>query len=191
MAHATAQCFGPRPLGPWGGTKRSNLIIITKSISNIFKPNFVCLLTNERYKTYKTGFSFSHLGHAPGWDFGDTGGLVGQKIVFPKFNQIWFVSHSHEWQVQRHIFLVPTPLGRGQEVKKHQIQFQIFLNQILCVFSQMKDTKHFRWDFHLVAWVMPQGWCWGVKTLIFKHGHVAYQIKWDGQQTRIQWKKLP
>ena len=28
----------------------------------------------------------------------------------------------------------------------------------MCVFSQMKDTKHIRWDFHYVAWVMPQGW---------------------------------
>ena len=26
----------------------------------------------------------------------------------------------------------------------------------LCVFSQMKDIKHIRWDFHSVAWVMPQ-----------------------------------
>ena len=39
---------------------------ITKSISNIFKPNFVCLLTNEIHKTYQTGFSFRRLGHAPG-----------------------------------------------------------------------------------------------------------------------------
>ena len=28
--------------------------------------NFVCVLTNERYKTYQTGFSFCCLGHAPG-----------------------------------------------------------------------------------------------------------------------------
>ena len=35
-----------------------------------FIPNFVCVLTNERYKTYRTGFSFCHIGHAPGWDFG-------------------------------------------------------------------------------------------------------------------------
>ena len=30
----------------------------------------------------------------------------------------------------------------------------------------MKDTKHIRWDFHLAAWVIPQGWDlrvpWGV-----------------------------
>ena len=36
------------------------------SISKLFIPKFVCVLTNERYKTYQTGFSFCHLGHAPG-----------------------------------------------------------------------------------------------------------------------------
>ena len=57
----------PRPLGPWGGVKRVryHLILITKSISKIFNPNFVCVLTNERYKTFQTGFLFCGLGHAP------------------------------------------------------------------------------------------------------------------------------
>ena len=67
MSHATAQFLGPRLLGPWGGTKRSNII---KS--------------------------------------------------------------------------------------QLQSQFQRFLNQTVCV-SQMKDIKHIRRDFHLVPWVMPQG----------------------------------
>ena len=39
-----------------------------------FKSNFVCLLTNERYQTYKTGFSFHRLGHAPGVGLGGAGG---------------------------------------------------------------------------------------------------------------------
>ena len=39
-----------------------------------------------------------------------------------------------------------------------QSQFQRFLNQTLCVFSQMKDIKHIRQDFHLTAWDMSQGW---------------------------------
>ena len=52
---------------------------ITKSISKIFKLNFACLLSNERYKTYKTGFSIGPLGHAcpRDWDLGCWG---GQKI---------------------------------------------------------------------------------------------------------------
>ena len=35
------------------------------SISKILIPNFVCVLTKKRYKTYQTEFSFCHLGHAP------------------------------------------------------------------------------------------------------------------------------
>ena len=49
----------------------------------------MCLLTNERYKTYQTGFSFGCLGHAPAVGLGGTsggggggGGLSGQKIFF-------------------------------------------------------------------------------------------------------------
>ena len=41
-------------------------------------------------------------------------------------------------------------------------QFQRLFNQTLGVFSHMKDIKHIRKDFHLAAWVMPQGWDLGV-----------------------------
>ena len=55
----------------------------------------------------------------------------------------------------------PGALGRGQRsnIIKSQLlsQFQMFLNQTLCVFSQMKDIKHIRQDFHWVPWVMPKG----------------------------------
>ena len=66
----------------------------------------------------------------------------------------------------------PAPWGPGEGPKgqmslniiKFQIlsQFQRFLNQTLCVSSQMKDIKHIRRDFHLAAWVMPQGLDLGV-----------------------------
>ena len=85
MAHATGQCFWSPPPGALGrGQKvKYHKISITKSISNIFIPNFKCLLTNERYKTYRTGFSFRHLGHAPGGGtWGYCGGLGGQKTFF-------------------------------------------------------------------------------------------------------------
>ena len=69
-------------------------------------------------------------------------------------------------------FFGPAPWGPGEGPKgqislniiKFQLlsQFQRFLNQTLCVFSQMKDIKHIRRDFHLAAWVMPQGWDLGV-----------------------------
>ena len=37
----------------------------------------MCLLTNERYKTYQTGFSFGRLGHAPGVGLGVPWGVGG------------------------------------------------------------------------------------------------------------------
>ena len=58
----------------------------------------VRLLTNERYITYQTEFSFRHLGHAPGVDLRGkcTWGLGGsKKIFFPEFNQIWCVSYMN------------------------------------------------------------------------------------------------
>ena len=131
----------------------------------------MCLLTNERYKTYQTGFSFNGLGHSPWVGLGGTvGGLRGGlKIVFPKFNKSWCVSNLHEWHMQRHNLLGPRPpraLGRGQSqnIIKSQFpsRFQRFLNQTLCVFSQMKDIKRIRQDFHSTTWVMPQGWDLGV-----------------------------
>ena len=39
----------------------------------------MCVLTNERYKTYQTGFLFCRLGHAPGVGLLGTGGAQGVK----------------------------------------------------------------------------------------------------------------
>ena len=54
------------------------------SISKIFIPNCVCILTNERYKTYQTGFLFCRLGHAPGVGLWGTGGTQGVKQFLSK-----------------------------------------------------------------------------------------------------------
>ena len=104
-----------------------------------------------------------------GRTWGFRGGLSGQKKFFPKFNQIWCVSYLHQWHMQRHNFFRPHPLGPWGGAKRSNIiksqplsQFQRFLNQTLGVFSQMKDIKHIRRDFHSIAWVMPQGWDLGV-----------------------------
>ena len=65
--------FTPPPGALGRGQKvKYHLISITKSISKIFIPNFVCVLTNERYKTYQTGFLFCRLGHALGVGLGGT-----------------------------------------------------------------------------------------------------------------------
>ena len=96
---------------------------------------------------------------------------LGPYLLFnhwTKSKQIWCLSCSHEWGVQLHIFW-PCPLGPRGAAKRWNIiksqfisQFQRFLNQTLSVFSQMKDIKHIRRDFHLAIWVMPQGWDLGV-----------------------------
>ena len=57
MAHATEQLFGsptPGALG-WDQKVKYHLISITKSILKVFKLNFVCLLTTERYKIILDG----------------------------------------------------------------------------------------------------------------------------------------
>ena len=70
--------------------------------------------------------------------------------------------------MQRHIYLT-RPLGGPGEGPKGQIllniikfqlisQFQKFLNQTLCDYSQMKNIKHIRRDFHTATWVMHQAW---------------------------------
>ena len=99
---------------------------------------------------------------------------------------------SHHWRT----FLAPPPwaLGRGQKVKYHLIPITKSISaisyQTLCVFSQIKDTKHIRWVFFLSPWSCPRGgalWRWGCpggqKLFNFKHGHVAYQIDEDDEQT--------
>ena len=101
--------------------------------------------------------------------------------------------------MQRQTFFGPCPLGPWGGVKRSNIikfqlhsQFQRFLYQTLCVFSQMKDTKHIRGGFHSVPWVMPQGWDFGALRVPrgskkkFKQGHVVYQIKGDDEQNRMQ-----
>ena len=53
MERATA-LFAPPPGALGRGQKiKYHLISITKSISTVFIPNFVCVLTNERHKTYQ------------------------------------------------------------------------------------------------------------------------------------------
>ena len=49
------------------------------------------LLTNERYITYQTGFSFGSLGHVQGWDLGvpcggGGGGGGGLNFFFSKIH---------------------------------------------------------------------------------------------------------
>ena len=71
-----------------GQKVKYHLISITKSISKIFVPNFVCVLTNDRYKTYQTFFLFCRLGHAAGVGLWGTGGAQGVKKIFFKHGHV-------------------------------------------------------------------------------------------------------
>ena len=81
MGRATAKKKLATPPGALGrGQKvKYHLISNTKSISKIFIPNFLRVLTNERYKTYQKVFLFCRLGHALGVGLG---GCLGAKIKF-------------------------------------------------------------------------------------------------------------
>ena len=74
------------------------------------------------------------------------------------------MSFSHELNVQRHNVFGSRGLGpkggakRSSNIKfQLQSQFRRLFNQTMCVFSQMKDIKHIRRDFHPVAWGIAQG----------------------------------
>ena len=93
MGRATAKNFLAPPPGALGrGQKvKYHFISITKSISKIFIPNFVCVLTNERYKTYRTGFLFCRLGHAPGVELRGPRGAQGVKSLFFSNMVMWHI----------------------------------------------------------------------------------------------------
>ena len=81
--------LAPHPGALGRGQKvKYHLISITKSISKIFIPNFVCVLTNERYKTYQTGFLLYRLGHDAGLGLRGTGGAKGSKNIFFKHGHV-------------------------------------------------------------------------------------------------------
>ena len=105
-----------------------------------------------------------------GSDLGVPWGVWGSIFFFLKFNQIWCVSCLHEWRMHLHHFLGPHRLGPWGGAKRSNIikselqsQFQRFLNQTLCIFSQMKDIYHISQDFDSATWVMPWGGTWGFR----------------------------
>ena len=95
MNGACISIFWPRPPGALRRVKKVkyNLISITKSISKIFILNFVFVLTNERYKTYQTGFYFCCQGNAPGVGLWGSGGAEGvQKKISNIF--MWHIKST-------------------------------------------------------------------------------------------------
>ena len=81
MGRATANIFGPASWGPGEGSKGQISFNFNYKVNfKDFMPNFVCVLENERYKTYQTGFSFCHLGRAPGVGLRGPGGGVPRGV---------------------------------------------------------------------------------------------------------------
>ena len=105
MGRATSNFFWAPPPGALGrGQKvKYHLISITKSISKIFIPNFVCALTNERYKTYQTGFSFCPLGHASGVGLRGAGAAQGLKNIFFKHGHVVYQIDGDDEQNRKQV----------------------------------------------------------------------------------------
>ena len=167
--------FGPTPWGPGEGPKGQILLNIIKyqlqSQFQRFLNQTLCVFSQMKdLKHIRWDFHSLAWVMPQGSDLGVPWGVEwSKKNFFPKFNQIWCVSNLHQWHMQQHNFFGPHPLGPWGGAKRSNIiksqsqsQFQRFLNQTLCVFSQLKDMKYIRRDFHSVAWVMPQGWDLGV-----------------------------
>ena len=79
----------------------------------------MCLLTNERYKTYQTGFSFGRLGHAPGVGLRGTMGVVWSKKFFFSEIQPDLVCELLRCMAYATapFFWVPAPWGPGEGPK--------------------------------------------------------------------------
>ena len=179
--------FGPAPRAPGKGPKVQILLNIIKfqlqSQFQRFLNQTLCVISQMKdIKHNRWDFHSLALVMPQGSDMGVPWGVEwSKKIIFPKFNQILCVSNLHQWHMQQHNFFDPHPLGPWGGAKRSNIiksqsqsQFQRFFNQTLCVFSQLKDMKHIRRDYHSVTWVMPQGWdlgipwgSWGPKTFFF------------------------
>ena len=93
MGRATASfSFAPPPLwGPGEGSKGHISFNFNYNVNfnDFHSKQIVCVLTNERYKTYQTGFSFCRLGHARERKLWGAGGAKGvRKNLFFKHGHV-------------------------------------------------------------------------------------------------------
>ena len=133
----------PAPWGPGEGPKGQI------SLNLNYNVNFKDFLTKLFVSSHKCeiynisdGIFIWPPGSCPrGGTWGYRGGLVCQ-IFFPKFNQIWCVSYCHEWHMQRHDFLGPSPLGPGGGAKRSNI----IKSELQCQFQRFVSYLH---DLHM------------------------------------------
>ena len=148
MECSTAQfVWSPSPLERQKEDQISFNFSYKVNFKDFLKSNSVCLLTNETYITYQTEFHSIAWIVPQGWDLGVVEGGGVKNLIFLKFNQIKFVSYSHESHSTPQCFwfrpLGPWGRAKRSNIIKFQLQrkFQRFLNQTLCAFSQMKDIN--------------------------------------------------
>ena len=133
----------------------------------------MCVFTNERYKTYQTVF-YSVAWVMPwGWDLGALGVPRGSTFFFKHGHVAYQIDGDDKQNKMQVTFSSRGQTGDLGTRSKGQIsltcQFQRFLYQTLCVFSQIKDRKHIEQNFYSVAKVMPHGGtagCWGSQKLL-------------------------
>ena len=108
---------------PWAlGRCKLSFKFNTKLVSKIFIPNFVCVLTNERYKTYETGFSFCCLGHVPGvgiWGIGGAQGVNCSSIMVMWHIKLTGMTSKTECKLSFYPRVKLVTLGWSQKVKYH------------------------------------------------------------------------
>ena len=87
------------------------------------------LLTNERYITYQTGFSFGRLGHAQAWDLGLPWGVGVNNFFFQNSTRFGVLVTHMNGTCTGTIFGSPPPvaLGRGQKFN--------FLNMVMWIIN--------------------------------------------------------
>ena len=160
---------------PWalgrGQKVKYHLISITKSISKGFFYQTLCVLSQMKdTKHIRRDLILSPESCPKGGTLEHWGYPGAQTIFF----QTWSCSISVQrgWRAEQNasnIFILGSkwwPWSKGQI--SLTCQFQRFLYQTLCVFSQIKDRKHIEQNFNSVAKVMPRegtSGCWGSQKL--------------------------
>ena len=151
------QFLAPPPEALGRGQKvKYHLISITKSISKIFIPNFVFVLTNERLITYIRWDFHSVAWVMPkGWDFGVLGVPRWSKFIFFNHGHVAYQIEEDDKQNRMQVNFYPRvkllTLGWGQ--RSNTIKFRLpcqcqrFLYQTLCVFVTNARYKTYQMGF--------------------------------------------
>ena len=105
----------------------------------------MCVLANERYKTYQTRFSFCRLGHAPGVGLWGAGGALEVKnYYFFKHGHVAYQIDGDDEQNRMQVNFSsygqtgdPWVRSKGQISLNfsYHVNFKDFYYQTVCVFS--------------------------------------------------------